>query len=248
MSLLALDISTKTGWCIFKEDVPFEFGLLSREFSWNELEYPRNFVLVSGEMANKMMELIKAHPEVTDIVIEETNKTGRFGSRHSQKILEFIHGELNRRLYIERPDLHVWYINTSDWRRTLKLSVAETKKAAKPFLKKLSEMKKALEKEQDRKKKALLKGEIQEFTKQLKKKCIHGKIDKKSISVAYVNATFGLDFKKGDNDISDAICLGRAMLAGAPHLTNKDIFENGDTDEAKPTAGVRVLQDVQPLE
>lgn len=232
MSLLALDISTKTGWCKFEGDKPSLHGLLVRSFSWTEEEYPRNFVLVAGEMAQKIFGLLAEHPDVTEIVIEETNKTGRFGSRHSQKILEFIHHALNHRLFFERPDLKVFYVNTSDWRKTLKLSVAETRKAAKPFLKQLAQMKNAMVLEQDRKKKAALKKEIQEFTKTLKKKCIHGKIDKKSISVAYVNANFGLDFKKGDNDISDAICLGTAYLKGAPVLTNKDIFENGESNEA----------------
>lgn len=232
MSLLALDISTKTGWCKFDGEKPVKFGLLVRELSWTHQEYPRNFVLVASEMAQKIRTLLIENPDVTEIVIEETNKTGRFGSRHSQKILEFIHCELNRILFVAHSDLKVLYVNTSDWRKTLKLSVAETRKAAKPFLKQLANMKAGLVLEQDRKKKAELKKEIQEFTKTLKKKCIHGKIDKKSISVAYVNANFGLDFKKGDNDISDAICLGVAYLKGAPVLTNKDIFENGESNEA----------------
>lgn len=225
MTLLALDISTKTGWALFENGAPIKYGLLSREVSWDVDEYPKNFVIATKEMVDKIISLVESLPQVTEIAVEETNKTGRFGSRHSQKILEFIHHEFNRRLF--SSIISVKYINTSDWRKTLKLSVAEARKAAKPFQKQLADMKRALSSEQDRKRKSSLKKQIQEFTKDLKKKCIHGKIDKKSISVAYVNATFGFDFKKGDNDITDAICLGVAYDKGAPFLTNKDIFNNG---------------------
>lgn len=227
MSLLALDISTKTGWSKFVDGQPVLFGVIVNDLDWNTWPYPQNFIEVTDVMIRRIIAQIDELQDVDTIIIEETNKTGRFGSRHSQKILEFLHCELNRRLLLTHSHITVRYVNTSDWRKTLKLSVAETKKLAKPYLKKLDTMKKELAKTTDREAKKLLKTQLDLFKQELKDKCILHKIDKKSISVAYANATFNLNLKKGDNDISDSLCLGKAFLLGASFLTNKDIFDRG---------------------
>ena len=232
MILLALDMSTKTGWALFKDGVqPESFGLITKRIEWSTYEYPKNFVLVAEDVANQIIGIVNQNPDITDIVIEETNKTGRFGSRHSQKILEFIHLAINQILLVGSPHIKVHYLNTSDWRKKLKLSVADTRKLAKPFLKESARLKKELALCEDRAQKKILKEKLKAFNEELKLRCIHGKIDKKSISVAYVNATFNMNLKKGDNDISDAICLGKAFLLGAKPLSNKDIFENGEKNE-----------------
>ena len=159
------------------------------------------------------------------IVIEETNKTGRFGSRHSQKLLEFLHyATVEVLLESYRVD-QIKYVNTSDWRKKLNLSVAETKKLAKPALREFEAAKKALLSEKDRAKKLVLKGNLETLKRDLKARCIHGKIDKKSIAVAFANANWGLTLKKGDNDIADALCLGEAYRRGVHTLTNSDIFD-----------------------
>lgn len=222
MKVLALDVSTKTGWAFFQDAQLVSFGLVEKMHSIDGYgEYPLNFMLCAADMANQVSQLAMQHkPDV--IVIEETNKTGRFGSRHSQKLLEFIH------LAIIQKIGHAWplkYINTSDWRKQLNLSVAETKKKAKPFLKELKRLKGEHAKA-DKKQKKAVKAELDKLKKTLKDKCIHGKIDKKSISVAFVNLHFTMALKKGDNDISDAICLGEAYVRGVKTLTNKDIFEH----------------------
>ncbi len=222
MKVLALDVSTKTGWSFKENGQLISFGLIEKsrpKFS-DYGEYPFNFISVAEDCASSIARKVKElNPDV--IVIEETNKTGRFGSRHSQKILEFIHCcILNKLTYSE-----VKYINTSDWRKILKLSVADTKKAAKPFLKELARLKGVLAKA-DKSTKKQAKDDLDKFKKKLKDKCIHGKIDKKSISVAYVNLTFNMNLKKGDNDIADSICLGEAYQKGVKTLTNKDIFEH----------------------
>ena len=227
-TVLALDISTKTGWSFFKDGQPVEFGLIQKELDWNTAPYPQNFVLIAEEMGRKLDELVhRFYSPYLTIVVEETNKAGRFGSRHAQKILEFIHLAFLMRLSADMGVAvsRVGYINSSDWRKTLKLSVGETKKLAKPHLKKFKLLKKAFEGEKDRVKKKALKEELRLLKEDLKLKCIHGKIDRKSISVAYANARWNMHLKKGDNDIADALCLGQAYLSGAPTLTNKDIFE-----------------------
>ena len=117
------------------------------------------------------------------------------------------------------------YINTSDWRKKLNLSVAETKKMAKPYIKELDRLKKEFTKA-DKTNKKSLKIQLDTLKKDLKSKCIAGKIDKKSISVAHVNLKYGLNLNKGQNDISDAVCQVEAYIKGVKVITNKDIFDN----------------------
>lgn len=233
MKVLALDLSTKTGWAFFQDAQLVAFGLLEKSKSFQDYgEYPYSFISVAQEMIDKISSLIvKKAPDV--LIIEETNKTGRFGSRHSQKILEFIHCLLVKRWGLAIP---IKYVNTSDWRKQLKLSVAETKKMAKPLIKELARLKGEFSKAPKATRKQA-KAILDAHKKTLKDKCIHGKIDKKSISVAFVNLNFKLALKKGDNDISDAICLGEAYKRGVKTLTNKDIFEHEDKTVLQPSGG-----------
>jgi hypothetical protein len=222
LKIIGLDISTKTGWSLFQDGQLISFGLIEKDKSFLDYgEYPSNFILVTENVVTKIEDLIDKHkPDL--IVIEETNKTGRFGSRHAQKCLEFLHFLTIKKLH---EKYKIVYVNTSEWRRTLKLSVYESKKQAKPYIKQLNLLKKEFTKANKQTKKAL-KIQIDTLKKDLKAKCIHGKIDKKSISVAYVNLTFNLSLKKGDNDQSDAICLVKAYLNGAKLVSNQEIFES----------------------
>lgn len=229
-AVVALDLSTKTGWALLNDKgMPTSFGLITKGLDWKISEYPENFILISEEIAeqvaSKVEELL---PEISNVVIECVNKPGRFGSRFSQQVLDFIHFCVIKKLLKMPVKIH--YVNTSDWRKTLKLSVAETKKAAKPILKEFNTLKKAFEAEPDRTKKKELGVKLKDFKELLKKRCIHGSIDKKSISVAYCNATWSLDLKKGDNDIADAMCQARAWQLGCPVIDNSMIF---DTYEKK---------------
>ncbi len=241
MKILALDISTKTGWAIFETGVaqPVAFGVFENPIAANSMPYPASFLKVARAHASWLKDAVRFDPARTvftekiemwpnrfsAVVIEETNKTGRFGSRHSQKLLEFLHyATVEVLLESYRVD-QIKYVNTSDWRKKLNLSVAETKKLAKPALREFEAAKKALLSEKDRAKKLVLKGNLETLKRDLKARCIHGKIDKKSIAVAFANANWGLTLKKGDNDIADALCLGEAYRRGVHTLTNSDIFD-----------------------
>lgn len=233
MKVLALDVSTKTGWALFDGAQLVSFGFLEKPRSFEECgNYPGNFTQVAEDMVN-LIATVVATQKPDMLIVEETNKTGRFGSRHSQKILEFIHCFLIHRFKAHMP---IKYINTSDWRKILKLSVADTKKMAKPYIKELTRLKGELAKA-DKAHKKVAKDALDAHKKTLKDKCIHGKIDKKSISVAFVNMTHKLALKKGDNDISDAICLGEAYKRGVKTLTNKDIFDHESKAIQQPSVG-----------
>lgn len=198
--------------------------MIEKSFEWKDFNYPENFVVIPEKLAEDIMLLFDIHSDITDVVIEEINKTSsRFGSRFAQKLLDIIHFCITKLLLTRNVKIH--YVNTSDWRKALKLSVADTRKLAKEPLKKLADMVKLFNASKGSEKKAL-KEKIKAYKEELKAKCIHGKIDKKSISVAYVNATFGYNFNKGQNDLADSICLGVAFLKGCPTLSNKDIFQN----------------------
>lgn len=236
MLILALDISTSTGWAVFDTESaqPVDFGVALHPLI-PDTPYPRSFLWTMEHHRQWIRSMVDAPKDSLNvwafdkIVIEETNKTGRFGSRHSQKLLEFLHAATLLGLQDANFPLdRVYYVNTSDWRKKLKLSVAETKKAAKPILRSFKALQKSLQEEKDRTKKRVLKAEVERIKRELKHRCIHGKIDKKSISVAFANATWNLSLKKGDNDIADALCLGEAFKRGVHTLTNDDIFGGGN--------------------
>lgn len=217
--ILGLDLSTSTGWAIVKDAQPVCFGVISKRFGWYDSEYPKSFLDIADDIAIQVDELLNSHPEITDVVIEEVNHPSRFTSRWAQKTIDQIHYTVGKVLV--RRQLKMHYINTSDWRRTLKLSVADTKKMAKPFLLEFSKLKKEFETTPTKENKA----KLDTHKALLTSRCIHGKIDKKSISVAFVNTTFGLALKKGQDDEADAICQVVAWQRGCPEISGSDIFK-----------------------
>ncbi len=229
MRVFGIDLSTNTGVAILQKDGDSIFIertlFIQKSKPIHEFgEYPANFINCANDLAQQIVRTLLDSGKIDFIAIEETNKTSsRFGSRYAQKLLEFLHFSLCSELI--KTGIPIRYINTSTWRSHLNLSVAKTKKLAKPFLKEKQEMTKVLAGLKG-KQKAEQKKKIVEFTKQLKKRCIHGKIDKKSIAVGYANAQYNLNLSKGDNDIADAICLSEAILTGAPYQTNESIFNN----------------------
>lgn len=229
MRVFAVDLSTNTGIAILNSDndkITIEKTVfVSKSRPIHEFgEYPQNFLDCAKDMTSQIIAILLKEGQFDCVVIEETNKTsGRFGSRYSQKLLEFLHFSLCTELL--KLNVPIRYINTSTWRSHLKLSVAVSKKLAKPFLIEKQAMVKALIGLKG-KEKAVQKKKIMEFSKELKKRCIHGKIDKKSIAVGYVNAKYNLNLSKGDNDIADAICLAESIITGAPVQTNESIFNN----------------------
>lgn len=229
MKILGLDISTKTGCAVFNDGQLVSYCVIEKTFPSiaNDYgDYPWSFLHVANDIVHQIVDKINLEkPDI--VVIEEINKPGRFGSRHSQRLLDSLHFLLIQKIepHHEAGKLKVCYINTSDWRKKLNLSVAETKKMARPYIKELDRLKKEFAKA-DKTNKKSLKIQLDTLKKDLKSKCIHGKVDKKSISVAHVNLKYGLNLNKGQNDISDAVCQVEAYIKGVKVITNKDIFDN----------------------
>lgn len=229
MRVLALDLSTKTGFALLEK--VSEAIVLVKSGSFNleggiesRGEYPKNFMIAAQEIADFCKQKVsEVCPDI--IVIEETN-LGSF-SRYSQKALEFIHLAVLKLLNAADLD-RVRYVSTSEWRnKTLKLSVANTKKIAKPFIKEYEALEAKIKSVPHKSpEKKMLEESRKEMKASLQNRCIFGKVDKKSISVAYANATYGKNLKKGQNDESDAICLGTAFLMGAKVCSNYTVFNH----------------------
>jgi hypothetical protein len=128
MLLLALDISTKTGFAVFVDGRLTEYGQLRakvEDFNVNDFpdrspKYPYNIIDAANSMADQIMELVaKLCP--TDIVVENTVK-GR--NRHTQRCLEFLHFALLTRLRGRK----MRYMDPSEWRALLGLRLNKDQK------------------------------------------------------------------------------------------------------------------------
>lgn len=124
--VLALDISTKTGWAYgLSHDGGIELRTYSTipQIHQPEGNYPSNYVIWAESIFTKIFELIETHdPDV--LVIEETSK----GSKNamSQKILEFIHFLLAQ--YIKDNDKKSIYLMTEQWRRNIGCQMSKEEK------------------------------------------------------------------------------------------------------------------------
>lgn len=202
MTVLALDLSTKTGAALLRDDA----GAISVperrriELPRTILEYgpyPEAYLRASDWIADQVSLLVREMcPD--RIVIEETNTPSSKGSRYSQKILEFIHRAVLQRLGTLGYTGKVFYVSSGVWRSTIGLKLSSSQRAANRVLSTAKSRAKTSGKALDKKKLG-----------------IKGKVTWKHLSVAYVNERFGFGLKMADNDVADAICLGCSFLMGA---------------------------------
>lgn len=113
--ILALDMSTKTGWSLIisdGKDFTLEANGQIDKMSEPEGQYPANFVDWAGNVFLEILKLIEEHkPDV--LVIEETASGSK--SIYSQKILEWIHYLVAN--HIKLMQYKVVYLLTEQWRR-----------------------------------------------------------------------------------------------------------------------------------
>lgn len=206
MNVLALDLSTKTGWAVLSGELSdtilpriVSSGVVKNDRTVLEYcEYPWCYLAAAEDMARKVSVIMGM--VVPDIVVIEEINLGR--NRYTQKELDFIHccvlkeiEALNRRI---SSHIKVVYISSSAWRSALKMEMSREQKKNNAKLSKA-------------KRQAAASGE------RLNKKRlgIAGKITKKHVAINWVNEVFGTKFKMKDNDEVDAISLGAAYLIGA---------------------------------
>jgi len=205
LKVLALDVSSKTGWAVIEGEQSGQTylggcGVIKLGKTIDQCgAYPWSYVFAAQDMASKIKELVeRIKPEV--IVIEETNK-GK--NRYSQKFLEFTHIKILESLGTSVP---LFYVNSSAWRKTLGI---ELTKADRKNNSKISTAKK-------------ISRNTGEGVHKVKKALgVRGRIGKKHLAVRFVNETYELQLKQKDNDTADAICLGTAYLRGSPVCDGK---------------------------
>lgn len=200
MRLLALDLSTSTGWALFESegssDRLVEHGRIELGESvlgWGGRTYPWSHLAAIARMGSGILALVEEHkPDL--IVIEETTGGGR-ANRYSMKILEWLHHHVLSLLEAQYP---VHYVDVGEWRRILGIRMTPEDKRQNARLSRA-------------KSKSRLTGE------KLDKKelGVSGKVTIKHVTLRWVNARFGLQLLKKDDDIADAICVGLAALRGA---------------------------------
>lgn len=205
MKVLALDLSTKTGWAILSQENDIirllDHGLI-QVTECKEKQYPWSYLEKAKQIADGILQILPS--DVDHIVIEETNGSR---ARFTQKMLEFIHAAVLSTFYFDMamPLDKINYVDTSQWRKVLGITLNKEQKKANAKLSKAK--RKAITDKAKLDKKAL---------------GIRGKITPKHLSVIYANETYGLNFKVKDNDRADALALGTAFLKGAKTHRDKE--------------------------
>jgi hypothetical protein len=190
IKILALDISTKTGWSVAEIDDNgyklLESGTLDQQKKPDQ-KYPLNYILWALHCYNDISNLLKLH-EPDHIVIEETSKGSK--NNYSQKILEWIHHLVAEHMCQSDFTATYNYFYTEEWRRICGCIMNDEEKRQN---KNIREQRKLGVK----------------VVKNLEGKRI-GKITKKHTNVRRANEIFGLDLKLKNEDQADSLLLGYA--------------------------------------
>ena len=222
MRVLALDLSSSTGFAVFegemnKEPTLKEHGLVVAPKTVKEYgPYPWSIYRATWEQSTHIVEIFNQYrPDV--VVIEETN-LGR--NRYSQKYLEMLHGFLLRQFDVIGNWLYknpapaqnrVVYLSTSTWRKQLGLSLSSEQRKSNRHL-------------TQARSKARVNGEIDRKLLNIEKKKVgvKKKYNWKDVAIEAANARYGLSLRvQTQDDVADAILLGTAFFLGATPCDGK---------------------------
>ena len=130
MIILALDISTHTGWAVFNDEKLLDYGVLNIKVDdlnfkpdpSKSPKYPKNILNASSGMLYLIKGLLdKYSPEV--VVCENTQK-GR--NRHYQRCLEWFHKDIID-YFVDHEQAFV-YMDPSEWRSILNMRLSNEDK------------------------------------------------------------------------------------------------------------------------
>lgn len=230
MKILALDLSTKTGWALILDGKLFQAGRVSVPDPVPGSRPPMILLIERAKaIAQAIAGLVNTYqPNV--IVIEETNQPGFGRSRDAQKQLEFIHFTVNDALW-DMGKVPA-YLATSRWQKFAGVKLTKEERASnKEANLKRQEHKAALRTQieaevvaeymgrlddcQDRKSKNAVRKQITHEVKSRFKKAVRSiriegpsKKTLKHSSVEVCNREFRTQLKAGDHDVADAALLG----------------------------------------
>jgi Holliday junction resolvasome RuvABC endonuclease subunit len=189
--ILALDMSTKTGWASMvstKDGIVLEAYGTSPQIHEIEGKYPINFVEWAYAVFNQIAELIdRFAPDV--LVIEETVAGSK--AVYTQKILEWIHFLVAK--FIKETNIRAIYLLTGTWRSEVGCKMTKEE----------SKHNKAV--------KASKEASGTSIARNADGKRI-GKLTKKHINIRRANEVFGeylkTPLRKKDEDTADSLLLG----------------------------------------
>jgi hypothetical protein len=196
-NVLALDVSTKTGWALFQDGKPVSWGTLFPDKTVKDFgDYPINFVRLCQYLADRLVReiivpILEKTKDYLEVVIEETNSSKQ---NYSQKILEFLHFCIIESLY--DLGLNPKYIRTGEWRKYTDSKMSKEEKALNAKIAKI--------KRQTGKKLAKIDGKVV------------GKKGRKHVALRRVEEILGIELMRKDEDAADALLLGLGYLKGAP--------------------------------
>jgi len=184
--ILALDISTKTGWSFAKiknkKYILIDSGTIEKRDK-PDLPYPSDYVEWAKLCYEDIIKIIdKYQPD--HLVIEETSKGSK--NNFSQKILEFIHYLLA--VYIDINKISTTYYRTEEWRRICGCKMSKNEKKQNATVRKARKSGVKVVKDKDDKR--------------------IGIIGKKHVNVRRANEIFDLQLILKDEDRADALLLG----------------------------------------
>lgn len=199
MKVLALDISTKTGWAIFEDGKPTSWGTVFPDKTVKDFgSYPDSFVKLAEYLANRILDQLLAddgdnglNRSSFEVVIEETNSSKQ---NYSQKLLEYLHFCIVKRF--SSMNIAPKYIRSGEWRSACdsKMNAAEKSLNAK-----IGRIKK-----KTGKKLAKIDGKVV------------GKKNRKTVALRRCEEILGIQMKRKEEDAADALLLGLGYLRGAP--------------------------------
>jgi len=219
--ILALDISTKTGYCnLISSDIGMklmDYGTLP-QIHEPEGSYPSNYVIWAYDNFKGIKELIdKFKPEI--LIVEETSKGSKNGK--SQKILEFTHFLLGQ--FIKDSGIKSVYLQTEEWRREIGCKMSDTEKLKN---KAVRDYKKKFEKENSKKTTVAYDTNGKRI----------GLTGKKHVNVRRANEIFGDQLKESlilaNEDLADALGLAacyhfrRLKVDNTEEVTMEDIIKD----------------------
>jgi len=196
--VLALDMSTKTGYAVVDMDETgfelIEAGTLEKISEPSEEkygDYPVNYLAWSGQCLYKIEQVFAKH-NPDEVVIEETAKGSK--NNMSQKIVEFIHYELADFFKTNDEEGNYYprtYFLTEEWRRICGCKMNDDEKKQNAEVRK--QRKKGIKVCKDKEGKRI------------------GIIGKKHVNVRVANEVYGLDLLLKDEDRADALLLAHAL-------------------------------------
>lgn len=198
MKVLALDISTKTGYAFGEISDSKELKLIKygqcKQWHKNDTNHKDDHFNLFFWADNCFSEVDKLIQELKpDILVVEQTCAGS-KNQESQRVLEWIHYLLVECSYNYDTDygrrLPIQYYLTGKWRTIVGCKMTKEQKKQNDEVRKQNKKGIKIAKSEDGKR--------------------IGKVGKKHVNVMKANEYFGLDLKLKDNDISDALLLLKA--------------------------------------